>query len=1239
MLKYDKGGTGMNGDSILNYIFDYDMCLSIDSFTNALSASTADVYIVMSRKAACFISFLKRHGRVSFDGKLVADRILDFDTQWLKGKSVIVVDDVIVSGTTIFSVIQKLNKAGVCSIKVYVLGVNVHFFNPDILSYTDSNQQVVSYLEPPYIPLSDAACMRTCSNIVSTFALDILPYDVDFPKHELFSVSNSIFNQLVASSDWYSYDVSSDLQAENNIKNVTMLPGERIRTLLDQETGIPISKLGFFKIRLFVRPQEKKEKYQINAIPYFLFNAITSTDVSLMFDAWFTDIQIEPESNIAKIRILQYILAEKLFKIWTKTLNALVQNRIDFHLDLSELSLIIPEQFHSAIIKAIDHRLCNYQTLESICKSSNFVLKEEPFESRIIAKEDQKDNMAVLQTKLIEPFTSLYFSKEKESRESVLKYGKKAFEMPEYQSIIDRLNHGYSYQSLVRLLDGYPDIYDKETTVSLFIDEAIDAGVIVPIIAEETDNDGKIFYFRAYRHGEDVPFGELQEKLCAIMLSAYAKEGGNEILSNLRIEKMLVLFIHIGLTQRIFRPSPQDSIYYNVNVDAYLQGNVTTVQDSTSKRSYHYLKHRSDATWLSSVLVDKGIILVGNEENRITGINDNIDIDVDNSTRGKVSGIGKTFAKLYKNSTTKTIPYINDRDLVLFSTCMFPRDILNALGAELGIFEDRWNKIRKSIKDLLFTTPHQIVSEITTRDIYESINSGQTKFFSFLEKTAQNRINEISSQLANSEDLNIYGALWDQFWPDNCDWNVHSIDPQLFNTILNEGKLLLIFNILCRMLFLCVLDNSSTSEREKYIKQIIEYQKKLKYNAFDRSEDVKKILQLSETVLAEQGEAISFNLEQSLDIYEKISYYSMFVPALLSDVELLVDRHGKICNINRYVHAIHIMTPEELFSTVGGRVEEFFRSKNIEYQIFPIAEPTAIFPEYGLWLFLRKGKMNDIFNILSKCFSSFPTLKGAKVFYNLSENLRLKMVEGFNTKHQFGKFSSYAYETIKTGAKCECLSKGQILWILENSRGNSQEMKVLEDDHIPGYLRENKTYFLFDTTVACQSVVFTFKKRTNIEKYRKVFVSMEKKCKVFVSYSEDSPEHISKVKTIVERLRSENFEVYFYEDEPFGLDMIKFMRNLNTCDIALIIGTPEYKKRACEIDSSGVSFEDRIIADGFMSERRNKIVPIAFGAFKECIPAPFNTLKGMTIQEITVNQLDTLVVGLMNRYIKNSECN
>ncbi len=1226
----------MESEEILNYVFDYDMCQSINNFSQIISSLTADVFMVMSRKAACFITFLKRNGRISFDGQLITDRLLDFDTTWLNGKSVILIDDVIVSGTTLHSVIEKLNKAKVKCIKVYVLGVNEKYYNSTILDYLDCNQTTQNYLQPPFIPLSDAACMRTCSNIVSTFMLDLLPYDVDFPKHNFLSIPKFTYDQLVSCSDWFAYDVSSDLQAENGIRNVTLLPGERIIEQFNNEIGIPVSKLAFFKIRLFSQYTSKNSnRVIVNAVPYFLFNTIALEDVIQLFDYWFPNLTNSFMSNIAKVRILQFVLAEKLYKIWIKTLNSTITPRtlIKQELSKSDFLLVFPEFIYSAVLNAIDSGLNFGRPLFTLINPEQVCFEETKFESKIVARESQKDNIAVLQTKLVEPFTNLYFTKEKQSREIVLEYGKGAFERPEYQEIIDRLNHGYSYRTLIQLLEEYPDIYDKETTVSLFIDEAIDAGVIVPIIAEEKSSFGKTIYFRAYRHGEDVPFGELQEKLCAIMLASYAKSGGNKILTKLRVEKMLVLLVHIGLTQHIFRPSPQDTIYYKVNVDAYLQGNITTIQDTTSKRSRHYLRHRTDAVWLSDVLVDKGIIVL-DEDKTIKGIVDNIDIDVDRATRGKVQAIGKAFAELYKNLDAKKLPAINDDDLILFSTCMFPRDILNALAAELAIFDNRWIRERGKIHKLVAKNSSQVIPEIVKSDMYEAINSGQSKFFHFMNKDAQRRINEITEQLENSENSFI-GTAWEQFWPDNSNWSTKSIEPQLLNTILKEGKLLITLNLLCRLLFLCCLDTSETSLRKKYKEEIFEYQAKLETTYFKRWEDIGKTIYYSNEVLKIQSMSLKTKSIECFNIWKMINDCITYAGPLLSDVELLTDRHGKIFQINRYIHSLHLILPEELFADVGAFFENWFSAKKIEYQPFIIVEPTEIFPQQGIWFFIKSCYINDFNQLLNSAFSKFPRMKGAHIFYNLSEDLRLKMPVGVNTKHQFGKFSSYAYKAVGSKLSREKLSNGQIIWIVENSRGNSKENDILTAGHVKYFRKIGEEIMQFQTVVAMDSRIYAYQNMSQLERFRKEYLTMECKCNLFVSYSEDSPEHVAKVKTIVERLRQENFNVYFYEDEPFGTDIIQFMRHAETSDITLIIGTPEYKRKAYEVNESGVSFEDRIIAGDFMSKNRNKIVPIAFGKFEECIPAPFDKLKGMAIFELTPQEIDKLVCGLINRFMKS----
>ena len=78
--------------------------------------------------------------------------------------------------------------------------------------------------------------------------------------------------------------------AENNIKNITLLPTSDIMRKYDSLIGIRISKKGFCKIRLFIDYKEnKKRQFTVNAIPYFLFNEIEERDVRSIYSQLFRD--------------------------------------------------------------------------------------------------------------------------------------------------------------------------------------------------------------------------------------------------------------------------------------------------------------------------------------------------------------------------------------------------------------------------------------------------------------------------------------------------------------------------------------------------------------------------------------------------------------------------------------------------------------------------------------------------------------------------------------------------------------------------------------------------------------------------------------------------------------------------------------------------------------------------------------------------------------------------------------
>lgn len=61
----------------------------------------------MARKAAVFCDCLEELGLIHLEGYVTSDRSLDINGEWLEGKEVTIIDDAVVSGTTLYTTIQK----------------------------------------------------------------------------------------------------------------------------------------------------------------------------------------------------------------------------------------------------------------------------------------------------------------------------------------------------------------------------------------------------------------------------------------------------------------------------------------------------------------------------------------------------------------------------------------------------------------------------------------------------------------------------------------------------------------------------------------------------------------------------------------------------------------------------------------------------------------------------------------------------------------------------------------------------------------------------------------------------------------------------------------------------------------------------------------------------------------------------------------------------------------------------
>ncbi|MBL4662017.1 MAG: phosphoribosyltransferase [Flavobacteriaceae bacterium] len=144
-----------------------------------LSDTEADVFILMARKATCFFDCLKSLNLVNFSGYVTSERILDMDSSWLKNKKVCIVDDSIISGTTIYRTIKILNSLEVKEISIQVIATNLKWFREDL--FNEFRQDSKSILKAPYLELEDEECIRLCKTIVEAISISPRPYDVDFP--------------------------------------------------------------------------------------------------------------------------------------------------------------------------------------------------------------------------------------------------------------------------------------------------------------------------------------------------------------------------------------------------------------------------------------------------------------------------------------------------------------------------------------------------------------------------------------------------------------------------------------------------------------------------------------------------------------------------------------------------------------------------------------------------------------------------------------------------------------------------------------------------------------------------------------------------------------------------------------------------------------------------------------------------------------------------------------------------
>jgi nucleoside phosphorylase len=764
--------------------FDPALVPHITEFGKRLSEIDCDVFVLMARKAACFVEALSRLGMANIRAIVTTDRVLDCDRSWLAGKRVAIIDEALISGTTLYRTQQRLEEAGVAHQEIHVFCVNTRWWTPAVI-------------EPmqPFLKLDDKRTTSFCADIVDAISVLPLPYAVDYPYLADIRLRLADGEQLWSATNWNAHDVSSTLQRGYGISTCTLIPDDPVVRALDRDLGWSVSaNAEILKIRAYTRTDMRTDRELLwcHFVPMVVFRPFSAAEIHelwtqlIAFHAADADLLtrtfITPAS---RLRVLQYVVAMRLWRQYCRGLTLDDERFERAHPSPQSIRNVFPPVAMDAVARA--------------CAVSAPVLRGVE-----IAPPDATDDgpradpadataLAVAQRRLTEPFLQMYFEREIPAREAVLEHGRAVFDMPEETAPISRLRGGVELRDLRRRLDGVIDREEQRTVVSIFLDHAVDHGIIVPVTRE----DGGI-YFRAYRHGEDVLWGVNEERHAYALVEAFLDAAKRTEVPRLWLEKLLVLLIRIGVQQSFLRR-------YNrtlgddgtVGVRYALKGAVVKVHQPK-------LYGAEFDSALSRVLVEAGTLVEDKAGRYRLGVRPPEEAPTKDPADRHAVLIGSLFGQLHAGvaaGVDGTAVRLTDQELIILATCLQPNDVAAAIAAEIALFVEAWRPRARAMRAKTMTPARagELLHYLRRPAIQEALTSADWKYQSSLRSMSWTIIDRVATSLADR----VYAQTWRSFWSETGE-QAEAITPTVRDLLRREGTWVARANVLFRALQLAL---------------------------------------------------------------------------------------------------------------------------------------------------------------------------------------------------------------------------------------------------------------------------------------------------------------------------------------------------------------------------------------------------------------------------------------------------
>lgn len=786
---------------IVDFFPDKDI---LHKYCDRINQSDADVYIIMAHKAVQLFRVLvdQDYIHISLNDKvIISSQALDFDCSYLKNKKIIIIDDIIISGTSIASAMHKLINLGIDADNIEIIALARDTDYQTMVFENNSGDNILGC----NTLLEDTECIELSYLISKAFCYYGTPYNVDFPTYDFIIGQNkeqAFFREFL----WDTFSTTNDDQQVGVVSSFSIFPKSDLLNCLWKKIGVNLSKCSHLKLRTYIRRYNSGYS-DCTIVPMCLFDEISENDVNKLYTQLAPDGGVYHLSFVAKMRYLEFWISCQLYQAFAEF--------ADFDdkalPNLSEVNLLFGHQYGACAFSFLEERKGSKKVF-SMESSLEYIDSEmlDEFYKHEIGREVKTtitearnlpvdDQIRVGNQIIMAPFLWWYDTKEMPVRKKLMEPIRNAIHDYAYiEKNLTRLNYGFSRNTLHYLLSSDCTNKEVETLVSVFLDRAIDQGVIVPTISHNTN---KHFLCRAFRHGEDLPFGIEDECRLALFLKEISqkikdidykpttepKDGG---ISEIAFEKIIVLFYQMGLRQggifnhflgfnniKILKPflSLHGAIEAYIDPEELAQMGIEQTHFYSEKDS----SGNKYITWLTSWAKNQGFAWNsldqnGNKTSEVFLNKDKLESYLSTNERNcinstinkRITTIADIVATWYNNCITRGKRADFKDDATALTSCANAYTFLSAIATELHYFSKFWNnQVKKALQkasdysEIDWELHADKADKQNKLNIVQGLNSGRNKVGWYHSNAAKAVVEKVSNILQGS-DITYWNDTW-----------------------------------------------------------------------------------------------------------------------------------------------------------------------------------------------------------------------------------------------------------------------------------------------------------------------------------------------------------------------------------------------------------------------------------------------------------------------------------------------